>query len=113
MFNFLHSSLPNVIERSFGVLKQKWRMLKDMLSLLPPTQKHIITACLALHNFICDSKLRDEEFERCAADEDYLVEHTSATTQAQGDESENVENEDTMNTIRTRITDVLVSARGG
>jgi hypothetical protein len=26
-----------------------------------------------LHNFICDSNLRDKEFERCDADEQYLV----------------------------------------
>jgi hypothetical protein len=30
VFNFLHSSLRNVIEKSFGVLKQKWRILKSM-----------------------------------------------------------------------------------
>ena len=113
MFNFLHSSLRNVIERSFGVLKEKWRILKGMPSFSPRTQKHIIMACLALHNFIRDSNLRDKEFERCDADEEYLVQHTSGTTQTQGDEGEDVENEDTMNTIRTRIADALVSASGG
>ena len=66
-----------------------------------------------MHNFIRDNKLHDKEFERCDADEDYLVQHTSATTQTQGDESEDVENEDSMNTIRTRIGDALVSAREG
>jgi hypothetical protein len=112
VFNYLHSSLRNVIERSFGVLKQKWRILKGMPSFHPRTQKHIIMTCLALHNFICDSQLRDKEFERCDADEDYLVQETSDTTETEGDGSEHVENEDTMNTIRTRIVDALVSARG-
>ena len=113
MFNFLHSSLRNVIERAFGVLKQKWRILKGMPSFSTRTQKHIILACLALHNFIRDSNLHDMEFDRCDADEEYLLEQTSATAQTQGDESPDVENEDTMNTIRSRIADALVSARGG
>jgi hypothetical protein len=26
-FNYAHSSLRNVVERSFGVFKQKWRMM--------------------------------------------------------------------------------------
>ena len=42
-----------------------------------------------------------------------MVQETSGTTQTQGDVSEDVENEDTMNTIRSRIADALVSARGG
>jgi hypothetical protein len=113
VFNYLHSSLRNVIERSFGVLKQKWRIFKGMPSFHPRTQKHIMTACLALHNFIRDSQLRDKEFERCDADEDYLVQETSDTTETEGDGSEHVENEDIMNTIRTRIADALASARGG
>lgn len=113
VFNFLHSSLRNVIERAFGVLKQKWRILKGMPSFSTRTQKHIILACLALHNFIRDSNLHDMEFDRCDADEEYLLEQTSATAQTQGDESPDVENEDTMNTIRNRIADALVSARGG
>ena len=87
--------------------------MKGIPSLSTRTQKHIIIACLALHNFIFDSNLRDKEFERCDADEEYLVQETSGTTQTQGDESEDVENEDTMNTIRSRIADALVSVRGG
>jgi hypothetical protein len=67
-FNFLHSSLRNVIEHSFGVLKQKWCILKLMASFSPKRQKHIVIVCMALHNFICDSELRDEEFEKCDDD---------------------------------------------
>ena len=108
MFNFLHSSLPNVIERSFGVLKQKWHILNGIPSFSTTTQKHIIMACLALHNFIRDSNLRDKKFDRCDADEDYLLQ--SGTTEY---ESQDMENDGTMNIIHTRIADALVSARGG
>jgi hypothetical protein len=75
-----------VIERSFGVLKQKWRILKSMPSFSPRTQKYM--ACFALHNFIRDSNLRDKEFERCDADEQYLVPSISGTAQIQEDGSE-------------------------
>lgn len=64
---------------------------------------------MALHNFIRDNKLRDKEFDRCDADEGYLP---RAVTQTQGDENVDGENEETMNTIRDRIADALVSARG-
>jgi hypothetical protein len=84
-----------------------------MPSFLPRTQKHIIIACFALHNFIRDSNVRDKEFERCDADEQYLVPSIRGTAQTQEDRSEDVENEDTMNTIRDKIADDLVSARGG
>ena len=86
MFNFLHSSLPNVIERSFGVLKEKWRILKGIPSFSTTTQKHIIMACLALHNFIRDSNLRDKKFDRCDSDEDYLLQ--SGTTEYESQDLE-------------------------
>jgi hypothetical protein len=52
-----------------------------MSSFSPRTQKHIILACFALHNFIRDSNLRDKEFETCDADEQYLVPSISCTAQ--------------------------------
>jgi hypothetical protein len=51
-FNHAHSSLRNVIERAFGMLKMKWRILLDIPSYSAETQSHIICACIALHNFI-------------------------------------------------------------
>ena len=111
VFNFLHSSLRNVIERAFGVLKQKWRILKGIPSFPTRTQKHIILAYMALHNFIRDTNLEDKLFDRCDGDEEYLLQH-SATADTQEDDNQDGENEDTMNTIRSRIADTLVSARG-
>jgi hypothetical protein len=65
-------------------------------------------ACLALHNCTRESNLCDKEFVRCDTDEDYLLQ-----SEATEDESEDVENDDTMDIIRTKILDALVSASGG
>jgi hypothetical protein len=65
---------------------------------------------MALHNFIRDNHLHAREFDRCDADEEYLLQQTMVQTQ--GDENADGDNEDIMNTIRSRIADVLVSKRG-
>jgi hypothetical protein len=41
-FNYAHSSLQNVIERSFGALKMKWRTLLDLPSYPMAKQSRII-----------------------------------------------------------------------
>jgi hypothetical protein len=62
-FNYAPSSLRNVIERAFGVLKMKWRILYYGIPPYPAkTQTHIIVACMALHNFIRLSGLVDSDF---------------------------------------------------
>lgn len=72
VFNHAHSSLRNIIERAFGVLKMKWRILLHMPSYPVEKQKLIIMACMALHNFIRDSALVDALFRKCDNDEDYM-----------------------------------------
>jgi hypothetical protein len=62
MFDYLHSSLRNVIDQSFGVLKMKWRILQHLPSYPMEKQTKITIACMALHNFIRDSALDDELF---------------------------------------------------
>ncbi|CAN1752171.1 hypothetical protein LINPERHAP1_LOCUS4606 [Linum perenne] len=52
LFNYRHSSLRNVIERCFGVLKRRWPILKMMCSYSFSKQTDIVLACCALHNFI-------------------------------------------------------------
>jgi thiamine kinase-like enzyme len=71
-FNYAHSSLRNVVERSIGVLKQKWKMLKEIPSYSPMKQRQIVQAACALHNFVRESGLQDKHFTRCDRDESYV-----------------------------------------
>jgi hypothetical protein len=113
-FNYLHSSLHNVIEHSFGILKQKWCTLKSMSSFLPRRQKHIIIACMTLHNFIRDISLRDGDFDKCDEDEDYMPQdkddnEVKKVAQPTEYDIPDEKNEVFMNTIRDNIANVLVS----
>jgi len=52
VFNRAHSSLRNVIERSFRVWKQRWKILQNILAYPYKTQVEIVVASMALHNYI-------------------------------------------------------------
>jgi hypothetical protein len=41
-----------VIERSFGVWKQRWKILQNMPAYPYKTQVEIVVASMALHNYI-------------------------------------------------------------
>jgi hypothetical protein len=105
MFNHLHSSLRNVIERSFGVLKMKWRILQHLPSYPMEKQIKIIIACMALHNFIRDSALDDELFPQCVANEDFVPDVDEATT---SQPHVNGEEESDMNILHDTIADGLM-----
>ncbi|XP_028097881.1 uncharacterized protein LOC114297624 [Camellia sinensis] len=51
-FNMKHASARNIIERSFGMLKMRWAILRSASYYPIRTQNRIITACCLLHNFI-------------------------------------------------------------
>ncbi|KAK9114026.1 hypothetical protein Syun_020823 [Stephania yunnanensis] len=52
VFNRAHSSLRSCIERSFGVLKKRWKILNAMPQFSVQTQIDIKIAAFALHNYI-------------------------------------------------------------
>jgi len=49
----------------------KWRILLDFASFLVQKQSKIIMVCMRLHNFIRQSGLMDELFQRCDEDENF------------------------------------------
>uniref|UniRef100_A0A803MWV6 DDE Tnp4 domain-containing protein n=1 Tax=Chenopodium quinoa TaxID=63459 RepID=A0A803MWV6_CHEQI len=74
VFNYSHSSLRNVIERTFGVWKKRWRILSIMPSFPLETQKKLVAATMAMHNCIRRHALEDWEFDKCNADPYYIPE---------------------------------------
>ncbi|XP_052882193.1 uncharacterized protein LOC128290543 [Gossypium arboreum] len=51
-FNMKHASARNVIERCFGLLKLRWRILRSPSFYPVRVHNRIIIACCLLHNFI-------------------------------------------------------------
>ncbi|KAL5706080.1 hypothetical protein ACHQM5_024289 [Ranunculus cassubicifolius] len=54
LFNYRHSSLRNVIERTFGLLKKRFAYLRTTPFYNVDTQIKLIIACCILHNIIRD-----------------------------------------------------------
>ena len=50
--NFLIEDMQNVIETCFGVLKNRWAILRSPAFYPIKTQNRIIFACCLLHNFL-------------------------------------------------------------
>jgi hypothetical protein len=105
-FNYAHSSLRNIVERSFRVLKMKWRMLQRISPYAPHKQSQIIVACCALHNFIRISGIGDRYFVRCDRDENYVPRQAYAN-QPEPDEVSDESN--LMNVFRDSITLALIN----
>jgi hypothetical protein len=61
-FNRIHSSIHNVIERSFEVLKMKWQILYKMPSYSMLTQMKVVASTMVLHNFIREHASGDVDF---------------------------------------------------
>jgi hypothetical protein len=68
-------------------------------------------ACILLHNFIHDSKLYDNKFDKCDVNEEYMPRASNTTAQTQGGDEVEEENEVTINTICDRIATLLASER--
>jgi hypothetical protein len=69
-----------VIEQAFGVLKEKWRILKHLSSYTMKKQAKIILACMMLHNFIRDSHENDDLSDMCNEDKNFVPNHEDATS---------------------------------
>ncbi|XP_010477692.1 PREDICTED: putative nuclease HARBI1 [Camelina sativa] len=107
MFNKRHSSLRSVIERTFGVWKAKWRVLREKPRYAIHVQRKVIAATMALHNFIRLSNLRDVDF-----DSDRIA---SNIAEEDSDSDEELEQNNTpmqyMEGIRDEISASLWSSR--
>ncbi|XP_033517593.2 uncharacterized protein [Nicotiana tomentosiformis] len=70
-FNYLHSSCRNIVERTFGVWKARWSILRDMSFYHSDTQRDIVLATMAIHNYIRKKCNMGDAF-RAAENERYV-----------------------------------------
>ncbi|KAL3518221.1 hypothetical protein ACH5RR_020810 [Cinchona calisaya] len=73
-FNQAHAKLRNVIERTFGVLKARFPILDRMTPYPFPTQRNIVIAYVAIHNYLQRTGVIDTWF-RQFQDEDGVVQN--------------------------------------
>ncbi|XP_031256099.1 uncharacterized protein LOC116114087 [Pistacia vera] len=64
LFNYRHASLRNVVERTFGVFKKRFRILDGMNNYPLQKQANIVMACCVIHNFIKRFYMNDPIFQR-------------------------------------------------
>lgn len=58
-FNMKHSSARNVVERTFGLWKKRWGILRSSSFYPVDTHNNIILACCLVHNFIRNTTPND------------------------------------------------------
>ncbi|XP_056173704.1 uncharacterized protein LOC130139873 isoform X2 [Syzygium oleosum] len=102
LFNHRHSSLRNIIERSFAALKNRFFVLRQMPPFKFEKQTHIVIACCAIHNYI----IEQDRMDKCLSiygDPDYVCEPTEHGT----DDVVTTEEGTEMNIIRKRIANKM------
>ncbi|XP_022020340.1 uncharacterized protein LOC110920435 [Helianthus annuus] len=105
VFNYHHSSLRNVIERTFGVWKARWEILQHMhVNYTYETQVKIVLASMTIHNYIRKKDTCDEGFNK-AQQESYTPNNG---IDSRGSSDINEINEDT--STQRRIDDLYMSA---
>ncbi|KAL4367185.1 hypothetical protein GQ457_05G027840 [Hibiscus cannabinus] len=80
LFNMRHSSVRNVIERSIGVLKKRFAILRDMPNYPLRKQRYIPKACCTIHNFIRLEAEKDELFDEGERENEQEFDDTEATS---------------------------------
>ena len=69
LFNLRHSSLRNVVERLFGVVKRRFPILVKMSPYPFEFQCDLVQCCFLLHNFVRINQLYEDEFYENDGDE--------------------------------------------
>ncbi|WVZ88820.1 hypothetical protein U9M48_035291 [Paspalum notatum var. saurae] len=111
-FNRVHSSIRNVIDRCFGLLKMKWQILYNMPSYSMTKHKRIVVATMVVHNFIRKHRTEDLDFARFDRDLDFVPtipeRYNKFATVADG--STTMQNAPTMDAFRNELATALAVA---
>ncbi|CAN6454412.1 unnamed protein product [Victoria cruziana] len=77
LFNHRHSSLRTTVERTFGLLKGRFPILKSQMEFPFDKQVQIVLSTCVIHNFILEHNPNAEQFE---VDDGILNDPTPSTT---------------------------------
>jgi len=102
LFNLMHSSLRVSVERAFGALKGRFRIIDNKSFHKYKSQVKLVLACCILHNWIIGFGL----------DEIVLVEECFHGDLSEDDEGEVPLDSPTMVTLRDEICNAMWAARG-
>lgn len=98
LFNLRHASLRNAIERSFGVLKRRFPIVRSSQEPFYScdTQSDIFVACCILHNFLLDEdrdkKLEHEVLQEVLDEQPQQVRHDVNNGRVRSDGAEELRN---------------------
>jgi hypothetical protein len=82
LFNHRHSSLRVTVERAFGALKRRFKILDDATPFFPfSTQVEIVVACCIIHNWVIQDG-GDDFIIEASEDSTTINHHTSSHGQA-------------------------------
>ncbi|KAK5819830.1 hypothetical protein PVK06_024859 [Gossypium arboreum] len=111
IFNRIHSSLKSCIERAFGILKVRWKILAKMPIYSSQDQNRIICVAFALYNYIRLSKFLDLTFRVIDANPNFIP--PKAFLDAECISTQEVERISTneMTKARNDFTTSLIAAR--
>ncbi|XP_016195468.1 putative nuclease HARBI1 [Arachis ipaensis] len=114
IYNYAHSSLRSVIERTFGVWKKRWKILRDMPSFSYKKQIQIVIATMALHNYIRRYSTSDRKFKKYDQMDVELEEEDGYGNEGEAENGvEKVGDEflGTMEMVRNNIASSLISGK--
>nr|XP_028952690.1 uncharacterized protein LOC103431050 [Malus domestica] len=107
VFNHMHSSLRSIIERTFGVWKKRWAILRDMPNYPFNKQVKIVIATMTLHNYIRRYSESDRHFDD---PRDYCEESDSSDDDDEEYQNYQVEGSHEIEALRNRIAASLMNA---
>ncbi|XP_021866515.1 protein ALP1-like isoform X2 [Spinacia oleracea] len=111
IFNRAHSSLRSCIERSFGILKARWEILRTMPKYSLQDQNRIVCACFALHNYIRLSKVPDPGFKIIDEDPTFIPPEVSMDVECGSTQEVQRVSTNEMTKVREEITTSLMRSR--
>ena len=79
LFNLRHSSIRNVVERTFGVYKRRWRIFDRPHEFKLPDQIRLVYALVMVHNFINTHYEVGDDFESFEPVDSELLEEDNNT----------------------------------